>query len=73
MVQRRCQARPAMTGQDLDPAAFNTIAALIGTVGFPVFIATWVIVRTDKILDRLVVAVEKMTQCVDNLAKRPPQ
>ena len=62
-----------MTGQELDPIAINTIAALIGTVGFPVFIATWIIIRTDKILAQLVVAVEKMANCIDNLAKRPPQ
>jgi len=62
-----------MTGQEFDPQTLNILAGLIGTVGFPVFIATWVIVRTDKVLERLVVAVEALKECVDHLNPNKPQ
>jgi len=48
-----------------DVASLQVMATLIGTVGFPVFIASWVIIRTDKILDRLVTAVELLKECLD--------
>ena len=56
-----------------DVATLQVFAGLIATVGFPVFIASWIIIRTDKILDRLVIAVEMLKECLDGRTPTQPK
>jgi len=41
-----------MTGS-VEISAFEAIVELIKTVGFPIFVALWFMLRTDKKLDAL--------------------
>jgi len=36
-----------------NPAVYDLIAKLISSLGFPIFVAVWLLVRTDKLLNAL--------------------
>lgn len=43
----------------------KVISAVIGNVGFPVFVAVWLLVRTDKATRELTKAIRDLTLVVD--------
>ncbi len=50
----------------------QAFATLISTVGFPVAIAAFLIIRMEKILDRLATAVELIKDCLDRYPPTRP-
>jgi hypothetical protein len=45
---------------------WSDVADFIGRVGFPVFVAVWLLVRSDKILRALTDAVTKLTAVLES-------
>lgn len=43
---------------------FSSIAPLIGNLGFPIFVAVWLLWRSDRILRELTLAVRELTATV---------
>lgn len=46
------------------------IKDLVGSLGFPIFVAGWLLFRTDKILQHLVIAINSLKECVDTMSIR---
>lgn len=51
---------------DLDPNLVNLIADLISRVGFPIFVALWLLIRSDKIMLELRDAVKELKTYLQN-------
>lgn len=49
----------------MDPQFLATLKDLVSTVGFPIFVAAWLLFRTDKILRNLTEVVEKLCTKLD--------
>lgn len=43
----------------------DLITRFIGNLGFPIFVAVWLLLRTDKLLRALTVSVDKLCDCID--------
>ncbi len=50
---------------DLQP-----FATLISTIGFPIFVAVWLLLRSDNIIKEMTEAVRDLTQVVALLAQK---
>ena len=51
----------------MDPATIDLITRLIGNLGFPIFVAIWLLFRTDKLLQELL---KLLTEVRDTLNHR---
>ncbi len=48
----------------MDPANAQTVTELISSVGFPIFVACWLLFRSDKILTNLTEAINELAKCM---------
>jgi hypothetical protein len=44
--------------------SLDEILKLVSNVGFPIFIAVWLLIRTDKFLREMTLAVKELTEAV---------
>ena len=54
----------------MDPEAIDLATRLIGSLGFPIFVAVWLLLRSDNIIKEMTVAVRDLTQVVALLAQK---
>ncbi len=54
----------------MDPALWTAIVAFIKDVGFPVFVAVYVLTRLERALTRLTVALANIERLVGQLSGR---
>lgn len=48
----------------MDPTTIDLVSRVIGSLGFPIFVAVWLLFRTDKLLRELTTALEDLKDCV---------
>jgi hypothetical protein len=53
----------------MDTSQTSAWASLIAQVGFPIFVAVWLLVRSDKIIADLTEAIRDLKSCVESLKK----
>lgn len=41
------------------------LTRIIGNLGFPIFVAVWLLVRTDRLLQRLIAVLGKIEHALD--------
>ncbi len=51
----------------MDPTIVTTVTTVISTVGFPIFVACWLLFRTDKTLAALTIAINELTRVVSSV------
>lgn len=59
----------------MDATLVDLITKLVSSLGFPIFVAVWLLLRTDKFLDKNTGAIDKLTTAIDRLEAahtRPP-
>ncbi len=48
----------------------DTIAALVGNLGFPIVVAGWLLFRTDKMMREIVSALRELTREIRDASER---
>ena len=49
----------------MDDQVVDLISKLIGNLGFPIFVAVWLLIRTDKLLKNLTRAIDALKDVVE--------
>lgn len=49
----------------MDPATFDLITKLISSLGFPIFVAVWLLIRTDGLLKELKTTMESLKDVIE--------
>lgn len=49
----------------MDGDTLKNVSAIISNLGFPVFVAVWLLVRTDKVTRDLTAAIRELTRMID--------
>ena len=49
----------------------DDIAQLVGDLGFPIFVAGYLLIRTDKMMRSLLTAIKELTQEIRNAQRVP--
>ena len=51
----------------MDQALADLAIKLVSSLGFPIFVAIWLLLRTDKLLERNTDAIGKLTDAIERL------
>ena len=51
----------------MDQAIVDLVIKVISTLGFPIFVAVWLLIRTDSLIKTLTVAVESLKDEIGKL------
>ena len=52
---------------NMDQAVVDLVIKVISTLGFPIFVAVWLLIRTDNLIKTLTVAVESLKDEIGKL------
>jgi len=54
----------------MDPATIDIATRLIGNLGFPIFVALWLLIRTDKLLRELTTVMNDLKDLVTAVLRK---
>lgn len=54
----------------MDPATVTLVTQVVGSLGFPIFVAVWLLLRTDKLLMELLTAVHNLPSAVADAVRK---